>query len=157
MSDFQEIYARNAPRVYRLCYLRLGNREDAEDASQNVFLRWLRNGTEFKSAEHEKAYFLRAACNECSNIRVSFWRTRRVDFDDIPEPSSEDSLPEDHGAILRKLPKKYREVMYLFYYEELTSEEIAKLLSRNHSTVRTQLQKGRELLRIALASPEEED
>ncbi len=157
MSDFQEVYTRNAARIYRLCYLRLGNREDAEDAVQNVFLRWLRNRTEFVSSEHEKAYFLRAASNECCNIRTSFWRTKRVDFEDIPEPSSEDCLCEESAGILRNIPEKYREVLYLFYYEEYTSEEIAGMLARNPSTVRTQLQKGRELLRKAMETLDEED
>ncbi|MBQ8332579.1 MAG: sigma-70 family RNA polymerase sigma factor, partial [Clostridia bacterium] len=126
-------------------------------AVQNVFVRWLKNGTQFETAEHEKAYFLRAASNECINVRSSFWRTKRVDFEDIPEPSSDDSMPEEPGAILRSIPAKYREVLYLFYYEELSSEEIAETLSRNHSTVRTQLQRGRELLKKALEKSNEED
>ena len=150
-TDLRAVYDRNMPRVYRLCYLRLGHREDAEDAAQNVFFRWMRHPAVFRSEEHEKAYFIRAACNECKNIKRSFWHSRRESIDDLPESiaQTEDALPEETG-LLNLLPLKYRDVMYLFYYEEYPAAEIAKLLGRNESTVRTQLQTGRKLLRAAL-------
>lgn len=157
MEDFQAIYARNIDRVYRLCYLRLGNREDAEDAAQNVFIRWYRSvlrkpPTPFASPEHEKAYFLRAAYNECRNVKASFWKRNRVYLDDVPETVTavEDEEPVDHGELLRGLPEKYREVLYLYYYEGYSTAAVAELLNRNESTVRTQLQKGRERLRCLL-------
>lgn len=155
-ADFHAIYLRNIRRVYRLCYLRLGHKEDAEDAAQNVFARWLRAGTVFESEEHEKAYFLRAACNESNNVRKSFWRLHRVDYEDIPEQETAvwDDIPEEND-LLKALPPRYREVLYLYYYEELTTAEIAKLLSRNESTVRTQLQTGRDRLREYFTAPQE--
>ena len=157
MVDFHAVYERNIGRVYRVCYLRLGHREDAEDAAQNVFTRWLRaGGKAFASEEHEKAYFLKAACNECVNMKHSLWRRNRVDFDDLPEAVTavEDAEPED-GAILRGLPRRYREVLYLYYYEGLSAAETAKILGRNESTVRTQLQKGRERLKKNLTEGED--
>ena len=152
MCDFQGVYERNIGRVYRVCYLRLGHREDAEDAAQNVFVRWMRSGKTFENEEHEKAYFLRAACNESLNQKHSLWRKHRMDFDDLPESVTavEDAEPEDAGEILRALPEKYRDVLYLYYYERLSTAEVAKTLGRNESTVRTQLQKGRERLRKIL-------
>lgn len=152
MCDFNGVYARNIGRVYRVCYLRLGHREDAEDAAQNVFVRWLRSGKTFETEEHEKAYFLKAACNESLNLQHSLWRRARMDFEDLPESLTavEDEIPEDSGELLRGLPVRYREVLYLYYYEELSAAEVAKTLGRNESTVRTQLQKGREKLRQML-------
>ncbi|MBR4960744.1 MAG: RNA polymerase sigma factor [Clostridia bacterium] len=154
MQDFQTVYERNIDRVYRVCYLRLGHREDAEDAAQNVFARWLRSGKTFETEEHEKAYFLRAACNESLNMKRSFWNRGRMDFDDLPEALTAVEGPEpaetDTGEILRDLPARYRDVLYLYYYEELSTVEVAKALGRNESTVRTQLQKGRERLRELL-------
>ena len=152
MCDFHAVYARNIGRVYRICYLRLGHREDAEDAAQNVFLRWIRSGKTFETEEHEKAYFLRAACNESLNTKRSLWRRNRVDFDDLPETLTaiEDTEPADTGELLRGLPPRYRDVLYLYYYEGLSAAEVAKTLGRNESTVRTQLQKGREKLRQML-------
>jgi len=158
MCDFHAVYARNIARVYRVCYLRLGHREDAEDAAQNVFTRWLRlGGKTFDSEEHEKAYFLRAACNESVNMKRSLWRRNRVDFEDLPEMVTAEmpAEPEESpGALLRGLPIRYREVLYLYYYEELSTAEVAKTLNRNESTVRTQLQKGRERLRKLLCEEE---
>ena len=154
MHDFQTVYERNIDRVYRVCYLRLGHREDAEDAAQNVFARWLRTGKTFETEEHEKAYFLRAACNESMNMKRSLWNRGRMDFEDLPESLTAVDGPEaaetDTGEILRGLPARYREVLYLYYYEELSTAEIAGALGRNESTVRTQLQKGRERLRCLL-------
>ncbi len=154
MHDFQTVYERNIDRVYRVCYLRLGHREDAEDAAQNVFARWLRTGKTFETEEHEKAYFLRAACNESMNMKRSLWSRGRMDFEDLPESLTAVDGPEaaetDTGEILRGLPARYREVLYLYYYEDLSTAEIAGALGRNESTVRTQLQKGRERLRCLL-------
>ena len=156
MSDFLAVYERNIGRVYRVCYLRLGHREDAEDAAQNVFARWLRSGKDFETEEHEKAYFLRAACNESLNMKKSLWNRNRVDFDDLPVSLTavEDEEPAEAGEILRDLPARYRDVLYLYYYEELSAAEVAKTLGRNESTVRTQLQKGRERLRKLLTEGE---
>lgn len=150
MNDIDSVYERNAARVYRMCYLKLGRREDAEDAVQNIFLRYLRGNVEFVSDEHEKAYFLRAAHNECINIKRTLSRIGRVDFEDIPEilvSCSDDAEPLETAEILRRLPQKYREVVYMFYYEDMTTAHIAALLGRNESTVRTQLQRARELMR----------
>lgn len=156
MCDFHAVYERNVGRVYRVCYLRLGHREDAEDAAQNVFARWLRSGKTFETEEHEKAYFLKAACNESLNMKKSLWRQNRVDFDDLPESLTavEDAEPAEAGELLRGLPVKYREVLYLYYYEGFPAAEIAGTLGRNESTVRTQLQKGREKLRKLLTEGE---
>ena len=158
MPDFDRVYMRNIKRVYRLCYAKLGHRMDAEDAAQNVFLRWLRSGKNFDGDEHEKAYFLRAAHNECVNIKLSIWRTRRVEFEDLaPELiSSEDETGyAEIAETMRRLPEKYREVLYLACCEGLKTAEIAAILRRNESTVRTQLQKARELMRKMLIETEE--
>lgn len=148
---FHAVYMRNIQRVYRVCYSHLGKREDAEDAAQNIFIRWYKQGTPFETEEHEKAYFLRAACNEAKNVLKSFWRSHRVDYEDVPESilavNDPSPMAED---IFRFLEPKYREVLLLFYVEGLTTAEIAKLLSRNENTVRTQLKTGRDRLRAIL-------
>ena len=151
-SDFTSIYQRNFSRVYRLAYLKLGNRADAEDAVQTVFLRFYRKGKVFADPEHEKAYFLRAVRNECTSILRSPWRSRQDSFEDLlahEEPAAEDSAGELLAALCA-LPEKYRELLILFYDDGLTSREIAALLKRNESTVRSQLKTARELLKPLL-------
>ena len=156
---FHSVYARNIHRVYRLCYLKLGQREDAEDAAQNVFLRWMKTGRVFASEEHEKAYFLRAAINECLNQQRSYRCRMQCDMEALSDAAlsvSEEEVFADSTdldgaqALLQKLPVLYREVLYLYYCEELPTKVIAKMLSRRESTVRTQLQVGRERLRKIL-------
>ena len=166
-AAFDGVYERNIRRVYRLCYVKLGHKEDAEDASQTVFLRYLRTQHRakkpFASEEHERAYFLRAAINECINVQKSRWRVGRCDMEDLPdavvsvseeEAFAQSALFDTAPLLLEKLPVLYREVMYLYYCEELTSKTIARLLSRRESTVRTQLQTGRELLRAIMEKGE---
>lgn len=148
---FDEIYKRNLRTVYRIAYMRLGNAADAEDAVQNVFLRYLRHPKQFDSEEHEKAYFIRAVRNESVNVLCSPWHSRRTDFDDLPERGAEDPYPDDTvRRALRAIPVKYREVLYLFYYEEYTTRQIAALLGQNESTVRTRLQTARRKLKPIL-------
>jgi len=151
-SDFTAIYRRNFSRIYRIAYLKLGSRADAEDAVQTVFLRFYRKGRAFDSPEHEKAYFLRAIHNECVSILRSPWRSRQDSFEDLlarDEPAAEDPDREVLRAVC-SLPEKYRELLCLFYYDGLTTREIARLLRRNESTIRGQLKTARALLKPIL-------
>lgn len=156
---FHAVYKRNIRRVYRLCYLKLGHREDAEDAAQNVFLRWMKTGRSFTSEEHEKAYFLRAAINECLNQQTSYRRRMQCDMEDLSDAALSVSEEEAFAGcavfdgaqeLLQNLPALYREVLYLHYCEDLPTKTIAQMLARRESTVRTQLQVGRERLRKLL-------
>lgn len=154
----EEVYRRNIDRVYRLAYMRLGNRADAEDAAQNVFIRFLRSPRIFRDKEHEKAYFLRAAHNESISILRSPWHSRRQDFEDLPEVGEED--PQDDGAVVRalaSLPRHHREVIYLYYFEGYSSREIASLIGRSESAVRSRLQAARDRLRPILQMELEEN
>ena len=157
-AELEEIYRRNIDRVYRIAYLRLGNRADAEDAAQNVFTRFMRSPRAFRDAEHEKAYFITAARNESVSILRNPWHTRRTDFRDLPEQGSEN--PQSDGAVIRalcRLPRTHREVLYLFYFEGYSSREIASMIGRSESAVRSRLQSARDRLRPILQHELEEE
>lgn len=152
-ENFTEVYNRNADRVYRLCYVYLKNRADAEDAVSSVFLKYLHAGVAFNGADHEKAWFMQTAKNCCIDMLRSFWRRRRVDLDTESvlhgRSDAEDDTAES-GAVLEALfalPSKYRLALYLFYIEGYSVKETAQLLGRSESTVRTQLQRGRQKLK----------
>lgn len=150
-GDIAAVYSRNVGRVYRICYLRLKNAADAEDACQNVFLRYLRHPKTFRDEEHEKAYFIVCAQNESKNAVRNYWRSHWTGEE--PETGSADAAEnsgEDLTEILLALPEKYSEVLYLYYYEGYTTKEIAALLHRTESAVRTQLARGRILLKADL-------
>lgn len=152
--ELEELYSRNADMVYRICFMRLKSAEDAEDAVQNIFLRYLKKPKKFSDSEHEKAWFITAARNYCKDVFKFCGRLRRVDMESLPEQAETVGNPENEESELfeklMSLPEKYREILYLYYYEDYPTKEIAKLLGRNESTVRTQLSKGRERLKKLL-------
>ncbi len=151
-EELVQLYERHVNMVYRLCYLYLKNSVDAEDAVQSIFLKLLKSKIIFNDHEHEKAWLIVAAKNYCKDIFKSWWRKHRVDLNDLAENSKvvQDVEVGDVIAKLLALPQKYKIVLYLFYFEEYAAKEIAELLNSNESTVRTQLQRGRERLKMDL-------
>ena len=137
-SQAEETVRRYSDMVYRLAFARTGNTADAEDVYQEVFLRYLRSDPQFTSEEHRKAWLLRVTINCAKKLHAAPWRRRT-------EPLSETLWEE-----LRRLPDKYRTVLHLYYYEDMTTEEIARLLDRSPATVRSQLMRGRDRLRVLL-------
>lgn len=130
--------------VYRLAYSQLRSGADAEDISQEVFLRYYQKRPEFASEEHRRAWLLRATINRAKSYVTSAWFRRTVPLEEcvsFPEPE-EQHLDE----ALRELPSKDRTLLHLFYYEELSIREISRLLQRKESTVRTQLTRARQRL-----------
>ena len=143
-----ELYA---DTVMRLCTVYLKNQADTEDIFQTVFIKYTFHPKEFESDEHEKAWLIRVTINACKDLLKSFFRSRVVPLEQVTEGGTEASA--DHSEVLEAvlaLPKKYREVVYLHYYEGYTAPEISKILSRNTNTVYTLLHKAREILKQSL-------
>lgn len=146
--DTKEIFDRQYDRVYRIALLYLKNTADAEDISQTIFLKYLEKGIQFKDLNHEKAWFITAAKNYCKDFIKSFWN-KNVELGEIPE--REDKTPsESILPVILRLPEKYSEVLYLYYYEGYKAKEISELLSVNESTVQTRLSDARKKLRKIL-------
>ena len=142
---------RYADLVRRVCMIHLKNHADTEDIFQTVFLKYVTGTTEFESEEHEKAWFIRVTINACKDLLRSFFRSRTVSLDDLLEQS--DQVPEDHREVLEAvlaLPDKYRDVVYLHYYEGYTAPEIGTILHKNPYTVYTLLTRARDELRKML-------
>ena len=144
-ADAGQVIEYYSDMVYRLAFARTGNSHDAEDVYEEVFLRFLKRKPKFENEEHRKAWFLRVTVN-CSNTFLSsVWQKRTEGLsDEIPFTEKEH---QDLYRELQSLPVKYRSVIHLFYYEELSVEEIGHILNRKPATVRTQLTRARELLR----------
>ncbi|WP_245983343.1 RNA polymerase sigma factor [Ammoniphilus oxalaticus] len=151
MTDHElaEIYERNVNIVYKICYIYLKNKADTEDAVQSVFLKMAQSPVNFNSYEHEKAWLITTARNHCKDQLKSWWKRKRVDFENLPEIAAWDEKNETKEMIgkLFTLSEKYRVVLYLYYFEDYSTKEIAELLGRNESTIRTQLVRGRERLK----------
>lgn len=142
---------RYADLVRRVCMIHLKNHADTEDIFQTVFLKYVTGTTEFESEEHEKAWFIRVTINACKDLLRSFFRSRTVSLDDLLEQP--DQVPEDHREVLEAvlaLPDKYRDVVYLHYYEGYTAPEIGTILHKNPNTIYTLLTRARDELRKML-------
>lgn len=135
--------------VYRLAFARTGNRQDADEIYQEVFLRYIRKKPVFRNETHEKAWFLKVTVNCANSLWTSPWKRYTEPLtDDLG--SEENESPIDLSRALQKLPPRYREVIHLFYYEELSTGEIGRILGRKTSTVRTQLARARAILKKIL-------
>ena len=101
--------------------------------------------------EHERAWLIRVTMNACRDLLRSLWRRRTVALDDIVECAAE--LPPEHAEVLEAvlaLPERYRDAVYLHYYEGYSAADTARLLRRNVNTVYTLLSRARQLLREKL-------
>ncbi|WP_373164397.1 RNA polymerase sigma factor [Agathobaculum sp. Marseille-P7918] len=137
--------------VYRLALCRLGGRADAEDVYQEVFLRLLRDTTDFRDDEHLKAWLLRVTVNCCNDLRRSAWFRRTAPLEAAPDAAApvQDGNDELWQAV-RTLPDDLRIVVWLHYVEGYGTDEIAPLVGCRPATVRTRLHRARKKLRIEL-------
>ena len=144
----EAVIRRYSDMVYRLAFARTGNRSDAEDLYQEVFLRYLTRAPAFSSEDHRKAWLLRVAVNCANRFHTAPWRKRTEPLSEalsVPAPEGEDLWEE-----LRRLPERDRTVLHLYYYEDMTTEEISQMLGRNPATVRSQLLRARAKLKKLL-------
>lgn len=145
----EALYRRHVKTVWNVCITLLRRPADAEDAVQETFVRLLRSNPEFESEEHEKAWLIRTAQNVCKNDLA---RARRRDMPLENAADAAHSAPEidETLAALRTLPEQYRIALYLHYYEGYSAVELAGLLRRPASSIRSDLRRGRERLRALL-------
>ena len=137
--------------IRRLCMIYLKNYADTEDIFQTVFLKYVLSSVSFENEEHEKAWFIRVTINACKDLLKSFFRSRTVSLDEIAEQSSE--MPTDDREVLEavlSLPPKYKDVVYLHYYEGYTAPQISRIFGKNVNTIYTLIDRSRQLLRDKL-------
>ena len=157
----EEIVEQYADMVYRVAVNETGSRTDAEDVFQEVFLRLVKYRDRITTEEHLKAWLIRVTVN-CSRKQTgSSWNKKVVylhedENDTTPDDSAVNAYAEVENAdsalteAVSKLPQHYRTVIYLFYYEEHSVLEIAKILGEKESTIKSRLHRAREMLKIKL-------
>ena len=147
-----------ADTVRRICMVHLKNYSDTEDIFQTVFLKYVLHSKPFESEEHEKAWIIRGTVNACRDLVKSFFRSRTVSLDQLIEKPQD--MPEDHSDILEavlELPARFRDVVYLHYYEGYSAPEIGRILKKNPNTVYTLLARARQLLKTRLEGVSEDE
>lgn len=135
--------------ILRCAYSYLHNMADAEEILQDTLLKLLTAAPGFESEEHKKAWLLKVAANLSKN-RIEYNALR--DCDELDESLAAEGR-EDLSFVweaVKQLPTQYREVIHLYYYEGYSTEEMARILSRNPSTIRSDLRRGREKLKSVL-------
>ena len=145
---FEAFYERNYTLVYRLCFTYMKNAAEAEDCTEDVFVKVLSGGYTFNDETHEKKWLTVTAMNLCKDRLRHWWRRKVTPIDDAPELVDENAgLYDETLDIVMKLPEKYKDVIYLYYYMDCKTDEIAQMLKKPPSTVRNHLNEARELLR----------
>lgn len=143
--------------VRRLCMIHLKSYADTEDIFQTVFLKYVLSSVSFENEEHEKAWLIRVTINACKDLLKNFFHSRVTSLDKILEQPAQ--IQEDHREVLEavlSLPEKYREVIYLHYYENYTAPEISRILGKKVNTIYTLLTRSRHMLREKLGGDEYE-
>ena len=160
-KDIREAVKKYSDMLYKICIVILCNEQDVQDAIQDTFCRYLEKKPEFRNEEHEKAWFIRTTINVCKDLLKAKWnrdivRLEEWDSDDKVPDAGGDVFDELREAIL-SLPEKYRVPIHLYYYEEYSVREIARLLHRTESAIQTQLQRGREKIKQKMEGSEKNE
>lgn len=145
-QEYTRIVELYADMIFRIAYQNLFHISDAQDVVQDVFLKLLQHGQQcFQDEEHLKAWLIRVTVNQCLDYRKSFFRSHTVSLESFDVPYE----PKEHAVLeeLYKLPQDYRNILYLYYYEEYTIKEIAEILGKKQNTVNSKLTRGRKRLK----------
>lgn len=149
-QEILEIYDRQVDTVYRVCFAYMKNAPEAEDMTQETFLRLISHAKPFENPRHERAWCIVTASNLCKDALKKWWR-RNESLDDHPALAQE---PEEPGSQVLEavlaLPGDYKDVVYLYYYEGYSTAEIAHHLRCPESTVRSRLSRARTKLKQTL-------
>ena len=151
-GEMDSILDRYQDMVYGLALARTGSRTDADDVFQEVFLAYYQSGKVFRDEEHRKAWLLRTTVNQSRRVTASSWRKKTVPLSEREDVPVQFKEPEENRVweALQSLSEDYRLPIYLFYFHELSTREIAKILAIRPGAVRMRLTRGREQLREKL-------
>ena len=146
--QFEQAYDAYSGAVYRLAMVYLGRQADAEDVTQEAFVRLLCRAPAFAGEEHKKRWLLQVTANLCRDQLRGFWRRRVTRLEDavpVEAPGELEAL-----STVMALPEQYKLPIHLYYYEGYSVAEVAEILKLGQSAVKMRLKRGRELLKLEL-------
>ena len=160
-DELNEIIDKYGNSVYRLAFSITKNQIDAEDITQDVFIKFIENRHKIENDSHLKAWLIRVTVNHCKNLFSEYWNKNTTALDNAINNTSENKCSdldniikrEEHNelnAAVTALPAKYRTVIHLYYYEEYTIKAISETLNLSSGTVKWQLSRARKLLKKSL-------
>ena len=151
-NDFSPVIEKYWDMVFRIALNYYANKNDAEDTVQEVMLKLYKtvclDDKGFDSDEHMRNWLIHVTVNMCKSSLRSFWRSKRVSLEEIQETAVFDTPEQSElfNAVM-SLPEQHRIVIYLYYYEELTTKEIAGILKQKEAHIRTRLSRARNKLK----------
>ena len=141
----KQVIEKYSDMVYRIALTRCGIVENAEDVFQDVFMKYSQKMPKFESEEHEKAWLIRVTINLTKNINNSAWNRKIVTLDENIEFETKEQ--EDIFSIICSLPRDYKTVIYLSYYEGYKVKEISEILKKSEGTIKTWLFRAGQMLK----------
>lgn len=164
VDSFEQAMEFYMPMVYRIAFARLGSADDAEDITQEVFLRYYKADMLYESEEHRKAWLIRCTINCTKTLFGSAWFRHRAADTGLENMTEEEQLQHDTTAeaaenalrrqsvldAVMKLPEKYRTVIHLFYFEDMSVADISAATGIKETTVKSQLSRARDMLKPML-------
>ena len=143
-----EVIQEYSAMVYRISLTHVKTKTDADDVFQEVFMRYFRKDRTFRSEEHRRAWLIRVTINCSKKLLSSAWRKRTVQLDDVYSFE----MPEENSLYrsLLELPEKYRSVLHLYYFEDMSVEQVGQTLNIKPATVRMQMTRGRTMMKEKL-------
>ncbi|MDO5291764.1 MAG: RNA polymerase sigma factor [bacterium] len=145
---FAKDYEAYVDLIFHICISYMKNKHDAEDIVQETFVRYIKSEKEFENEEHKKAWLIVTATNLCKD-QLKHWWKKRTTYEEYQENTDGVSIDTTLMAVM-ELPDKYKTAVYLYYYQGYDSAEIASMLHKPNSTVRSYLSKARKLLKEKL-------
>lgn len=156
-NSVESIVKKYSDIIYKVAYSMTKNKSDADDIFQEVFLKYLKysNNHEFESEEHLKKWLIKVCVNQGKDLLSSNWNKIISTDDDENSIDIQDTFNIEENSIINldlknaldKLPPKYRTVIYLFYFEQLSTKDIAKIIGSNSALVRVYLNRARKILK----------
>lgn len=154
-SEMERLMKLYGDRLLRLCFLYLKDRQLAEDAVQDTFIKVYQNYVSFLHEASEKTWITRIAINVCKNYLGGRWFRQTADselLETIPAPDETEAALESEMLLraILQLSEKNREIILLYYYQELKIVEIAGVLEIPEATVSVRLKRARDKLKSIL-------
>ena len=148
MNSLEPVYEKYKDNIFAIGFNYFKNSIDADDVVQETFLKLARSGKDFENEEHLRNWLIRVAVNECKRVSLSSWIKKKVSLEEYSGQIDFETQEESQVfTAVMSLPKKYRQVIHLYYYEDYCTAEIADILGISRTAVTTRLLRGREKLK----------
>lgn len=156
-TDVETAYDLYADTLYRVALSHLQSDEDAQDAVQDVFIKYINSSPIFRDSDHEKAWFIRSVINRCHDL-LRYKKVRNhITLDEIAEitsDTSENNLQQEVMLLLSQIDEKYKSVIILHYLEGYSVKEVSSILKISESSVKMRLVRGREMMKSIIIKEE---